>query len=480
MEKQYCLAEMQTLYFSAVFRMLNQNSHNACTAVVKSECTSPALVKDLRKRVAKLPVKPQNQKYLIQYSGVPETYVASVKGPKVYSERVWGLKIGQNVMFDTEKYSLQDLMTMALNVPMAKIYSDYSVNYYSNGKREYCREQPVTLVNQFRRPPLTGWSQISYERAYELFPKIIQSYSKELKNYGKCFLVDPEIKNLVLAVDEDSDVFLPFNCILQGNVIESKPPFTLTGNMKSVFAAFSKVLENGQYDVLAQSEDYFTVEEVTYVAQNPSVTKIKLMVGFADLPCDSARKLVSREDLPLLEQQVSNGIRRFSLTSQGKLLDSSKVRTSVFFKDRGNEQIILAPQEVFRRWGNSFPAEFTAKLQQTKKNYFSLGNKFLTNIAGSPQTVSAEDKALQRLLAMPAAGFKKISGVDIAEIGADILSGKYSMVEICHKYNQIAELIEDVKITEYSTDYGAHYSSPVRHRCVTGAYTGRVYEDRII
>lgn len=70
-------------------------------------------------------------------------------------------------------------------------------------------------------------------------------------------------------------------------------------------------------------------------------------------------------------------------------------------------------------------------------------------------------------------------GVDVAQLGQEILDGKLSVADACKKYNKIAALVEEMVETTYSCE-GAHYSSPERHSRLTGAYSGRVYQDRII
>lgn len=94
MEKNMSLAEMRTLCFDAVFRLLNQNllKQHACTAVIRSECSYPALVGNLQKKTATLPIRAQNPKLLAQNVGLISQYDSKAPAVKVYSERVWGLK----------------------------------------------------------------------------------------------------------------------------------------------------------------------------------------------------------------------------------------------------------------------------------------------------------------------------------------------------------------------------------------------------
>lgn len=478
MEKSMSLAEMRVLCFDAVFRLLNQNllKQNACTAVIRSECSYPAVVTDLQKKTTTWPVKAQNPHFLAQNVGLISRYDSKAPAVKVYSERVWGLKINQNLMFDTEKYSLQDLMIMALNIPMAKIYSDYAVNYYSNGKREYAPVKPISLVNQFRRPPLDGWKPVSLEQGYKLFPDALKDIYLRRSLRNSHILVDREARNFILSLDEASDVYVPFNCAIQGHQIRTDANIEMSGNLRSFFAAFIQAVRNGQYDLL--TDDLRTFEQVTYHNHQPKRCKIKMMIGFADLPYQTALKLVRKEDLDELKRQAQNGVKKFSLSAKGELLDAKNIRTSFFFRDGGDEQIILAPQEVYERWGKDFPPQFLAKLSSQRQYNYCSGKNFMLNIAGTP-ILPRYSVELQRILALPAAGFAQIDGVDVAQLGQEILDGKLSVAEACQRYNKIAELVEEMIETTYFCE-GAHYSGPERHFRLTGAYSGKVYQDRII
>ena len=111
------------------------------------------------------------------------------------------------------------------------------------------------------------------------------------------------------------------------------------------------------------------------------------------------------------------------------------------------------------------------------------GNNFLLNIAALPQKSIAASKQnsaeLQRLLTLPSIGIKTVDGVDVVQLGQDIAAGKLTIAEACKKYNKLAALVEDMVETQYSCE-SAHYSTPERHSRLTGAYSGRVYSDRVI
>lgn len=480
MERNISLAELNSACFKMVYLLLNQSliRQNSCVAVVKTECTSPAIVKDLEKRALSIPIRAQNPKLLAKTSGLLTYYYNEAPVTKVYSERIWGLKIGDNLMFDTEKYSLKELMAIALNIPMAKLYSDYVVDYYSNGEIKYSKVKPISCVNEFRRPPLSDWKTISIEQAKAMFPKQMRDIPSQLRaSENMKVLVDKNAGKLIMAFDESSDVYIPFNCALHGNKIRYNGSFKMSGNLHSVFAAFAHVVRNGKYDTL--SDDLRTVEHIYYEKGQQKIRKIKLMIGFADVPYDKAIEIVCKEDMALLRQMFGNGTKRFSLTAEGRLLDSAKVRTSFFFDSDSEEQIILAPQEVFERWGKEFSPQFLKELAASRKFDYQTGDKFRLNIAGSSTQTQKQSVELQRILALPSIGIKTLDGVDVAQLGQEILEGKLSVAEACKKYNKIATLVEEMVQSTYTCE-GVHWSSPEKHSRLTGAYSGTVYKDEIV
>lgn len=478
MERNMSLAELNSACLEAIFLLVNQSliRQNSCAAVVQTSCSYPAIVKDLEKRALSIPIRAQNPKLLAKSSGLLTYYYNEAPVTKVYSERIWGLKVGDNLMFDTEKYSLQELMAIALNMPMAKLYSDYAVDYYSNGEIKYSQVKPISCVNEFRRPPLSDWKTISIKQAKAMFPKQMKDIPSRLRTSENTkVLMDKNAGKLIMVFDETSDVYIPFNCALHGNGIRYKGSFKMSGNIHSVFAAFAHAVRNGKYETL--SEDLRTVEQVYYENGQQKTRKIKLMIGFADIPYDKAIEIVCKEDMARLKQMANQGTKRFSLTAEGRLLDSAKVRTSFFFDSDSEEQIILAPQEVFERWGKEFSPQFLKELGAARKFDYANGDKFLLNIAGSsPKNQSVE---LQRILAMPSIGIKTLDGVDVAQLGQEILEGKLSVAEACKKYNKIATLVEEMVESTYTCE-GVHFSSPERHSRLTGAYSGKVYSDRVV
>lgn len=497
MEKTMSLAKMHEACFLAVFNLFNQYNFNdqSNIAVVKSECSYPAVVGALRKKAALLPSKTRQSKF---------STIDSVGNPvkvKIFSERVWELKINNRLIFDMEKYSLRDLMSIALNIPMAKIYSDYAIEYYSDGSRKLCKAARICYVNKFRRPPLASWRRITARQARQLFPQELEQMNLSrwlisAHDNRRIFLTDPEAKSLILVMNEDYDYYLPFNCILNNSEVENcnkVSDFELDGNLLPLFSSLAQVLKKGLYDVLANNRDLCSFEQVRYERKTedkdddilvPKQTNIRLAVGCADIPYEEALRIVCATDLDKLRRQYAEGTKFFSLTESGELLNARNVTSSVFYKDGSTEKIVLLPQETFLKWGEKLPSEFMDKLAEPRNfayHYWTGFNAcmFADNIAGKPEDNTAQNSIeLQRLLALPAAGFEIVDGIDVKQLGDDVVHGRMTLEEIGKRFTKVAMLIEEVT---WKTSYveGAHFSSPDRHCQLTGAYSGHVYEHTV-
>ena len=69
-------------------------------------------------------------------------------GHKVlFKERIWGLKIADQILYNLEDYSISGAAKLALQFPFAEIYSDTVIKYYQGGSREIINAQVYILYN---------------------------------------------------------------------------------------------------------------------------------------------------------------------------------------------------------------------------------------------------------------------------------------------------------------------------------------------
>lgn len=241
-----------------------QQLHQAAgnTAVIKSECKSPELVNTLRDRALQLGAGTKTRLLPVSVTGQGNLLVLR--------ERVWGLKIGNMLVFDAGNYSLQSLLGFACNIPMAKVYSDRIICYYANGRRVMQKADPIALVNRFRTPPMRDWMRIDFEAAARFFPeetaKLRRGYPDiSPKNWR--LLTDANVETLVLAQDETYDHFIPFHCVMNGSPVSLDYCDPILGklngygNLQPLFHEFATLLANGHYREIAKDKNCAALNE---------------------------------------------------------------------------------------------------------------------------------------------------------------------------------------------------------------------------
>ena len=62
----------------------------------------------------------------------------------VFEERVWGLKQGENFVFDPDHYGIKDFLSLD-NPPKDAVLSDTVIRYYSSGRREVVPAEKIKM-----------------------------------------------------------------------------------------------------------------------------------------------------------------------------------------------------------------------------------------------------------------------------------------------------------------------------------------------
>ncbi len=510
--KQLTVIEAQQMCFYAIVKMLEQIKPCCSTAVIKSRCYTPVLVDNLYKRAEMLPARPQKRLVAADLKKLPKQLVLR--------ERMWAVKIGNQLIFDAGNYSLTALLALALNIPMAKAYSDRMMCYYSNGTRKLLEVEPITLVNNFRNPPMKGWKLLDNGTAKGLFPqefaKMTEGYSEEAIHDWR-FLTDPQLQTILLANSERSDRFIPFNCVLNQRPVELDhcdpilEAFNGYGNLQPLFSEFGKLLQKGQYDVVKNNKDLYCFERCYYEsgaklakkakkkaarltnaekAANeicslagfnahlpttgaydektlyPKTSELELVVGLADASYSDALALAA--DKAELKRRKKAGEKLFCLDADGGFLDARMVINSKKFEPSSKRRILLFPDGVYEAWGKDFSPKTLESLNARRTfDYTLISLKFKRNLIGRGDDGVVADTMTQRLLELPSLGFKTIDGIDVEELGKDLLAGKVTLADIGRTFTKIAMMVETQSWGE-----SAHYSSPGRR----GNLTGYLYE----
>ena len=462
------LAQAYWVCMQSIFELQKIQPKSCNIALIKSECSYPEIVPALHDKVIELPEVNAN---------LLPAKVGAETSPVVLRERIWGLKIGNMLAFDAGNYALDSLMRYALNIPMAKVFSDKIVCYHANGRRVVKSTKPITLVNRFRRPPMADWFRIDFDDATRFFPeetaKLIHDYP-DIKPQNWRLLTDPNAETLVIAQDETSDHYVPFNCMINGNPLDTKfcdpivEKLNGYGNLQPLFHEFALMLKNGQYEQVAQNPKLHCFERGYYARQPYSSTlysganELELKVGNADLSFEQALPLV--RDQFELKKRFLQGERLFSVDVEGNILDSKNIVNSKNFKAT-KKRMLLMPEYVYESWGRDFSENVLNFLVQDRKfEYCQYSNDYIRNISGQELE---QFKTLKKIAHVATVGAKVSShlSAQVAKVGvsaagcAAVGLGRV----LFNSFNSLAYHFEATKPAE-----GLHYSSPERIGCITG------------
>lgn len=498
-QKNLTMAGAHLVLIDQILQWRKQYQAVGNAAVIRSECKSSLLVKNLRQKGDYFNFKKQTRL-------LPST-VNEQKEVIVLRERIWGLKIGNQLVFDVGNYSLQALLKVALNIPMAKIYSDSLMCYYSNGRRVLRAVKPIALVNNFRNPPLNDWLTINWEAAEKFFPEetaqLLHDYPNIKPKHWR-LMTDSNVETLVIAQDENYDYYIPFQCLLNGDNIDGSYCNNIItrlngyGNLQPLFHEFSKMLNANGYQELqkdpslrcfertyytntrqtAKHSDFCRIiksletladnkEEKEYPFYEPSVNKIELAVGFADIPYEQA--FAMSKDKTELKRRFIAGERVFCVNVEGKIIDSRNVVNSRYFKIGNGCRIILIPDNVYEAWGREFSPQMVEALSRNRNfDYNRYGNDYMRNICGRERqqfnTVKRVAKAVVGGAKLVAEGTGFVVETAGTAAGVFLYLGLEAADSIFDKVAYAIEPVEQVEGT------GAHYSSPERRGCITGRY----------
>ena len=474
------LAQAHLMCVQSILQLQQLHQAAGNTAVIKSECKSPELVNTLRDRALQLGAGTKTRLLPVSVTGQGNLLVLR--------ERVWGLKIGNMLVFDAGNYSLQSLLGFACNIPMAKVYSDRIICYYANGRRVMQKADPIALVNRFRTPPMRDWMRIDFEAAARFFPeetaKLRRGYPDiSPKNWR--LLTDANVETLVLAQDETYDHFIPFHCVMNGSPVSLDYCDPILGklngygNLQPLFHEFATLLANGHYREIAKDKKLRCFERGYYARETgerslyPGVSELELKVGFADIPFEQAILLAKNQTE--LRHRYVRGERLFSVDADGNVLNARNVVNSRNFKP-GGQRIILLPDNVYEAWGKDFSSEMLEFLAKERTfDYGIYGNDFIRNVSGQELE---QFKTLKKFAKAAGFGVKTATKIGLGAakiVGAScVITAQNACKFASFAFDEIAYQFEGTYASE-----GADLSAPTRRGCITGRihYSGRSYGD---
>lgn len=245
-------------------------------------------------------------------------------GHKVlFKERIWGVKIADQILYNLEDYSISGAAKLALQFPFAEIYSDTVIKYYQNGSREIINAQVYILYNV--PSPYKGWKFFSPLKAKALFPKL---FTENLSAYQNCdILFSPDFSKVCVHSAWKNDkggtvLFSSFSDLIENpsklqvlnsdNLSGSKfVPKVVGGTFKSFWA---DVLNNrGVHECCFA----LFAHDVVYGDRYKN-----FYIGYAELPYEDALKFATDKE-QIYQAYVKNAeVTSFNLLQDGSYFNS--------------------------------------------------------------------------------------------------------------------------------------------------------------
>lgn len=290
----------------------------------------------------------------------------------VFEERVWGLKQGENFVFDPDHYGIKDFLSLD-NPPKDAVLSDTVIRYYSSGRREVVPAEKIKMFqigkNLWERKPHCFGTNISWatmENMLTMFPK--DTYLKMLcekypylKKTGRFALnLDTDEYELAMPLDKADCVAGTLKSI--ANYLRCSD----LGNLHKFFGGYAHWLtagvEENNQAICAELDKKMGEHPIQAHCSNGRWRSYGLSCtlysGYTDLSYNTAEtmlKLAHKDIKPLREEYLQNG-EPLHLTYGLQIFSKDKCNDySSFDKDFGCPKgVFLFVPEVFSSWGKQF------------------------------------------------------------------------------------------------------------------------------
>lgn len=290
----------------------------------------------------------------------------------VFEERVWGLKQGENFVFDPDHYGIKDFLSLD-NPPKDAVLSDTVIRYYSSGRREVVPAERIKIFqigkNLWERKPHCFGTNISWatmENMLTMFPK--DTYLKMLcekypylKETGRFALnLDTDEYELAMPLDKADCVAGTIDYI--ANHLDC----TDLSNLQKFFGGYAHWLTAG----VEENNQVICTELDKKMGEHPIQAHYSngrgrfyglsctLYSGYTNLSYNTAEtmlKLAHKDIKPLRKEYLQNG-EPLHLTYGLQIFSKDKCNDySSFDKNFGCPKgVFLFVPEVFSSWGKQF------------------------------------------------------------------------------------------------------------------------------
>lgn len=274
----------------------------------------------------------------------------------VIADYMWGIKVGEKVIYDLDDYSLLGATRRALLLPNAEVVCDTRIVYLRDGSRQVEAIRAKSLYDTSTL--LTDWFPIDLDKARNLFPQCNEEFDQLEKNSERLiFLVSPDFQHLRLVSElYDSE---PRNFYEFCQALEKKSEMKcfigqlhITSNLRQTFEWIAEKVRQG---------------DAYELKNNPALHEVKIggktyrfRVGFPYLSYQEALK-IAKDQIVLKKAYVtdnSENKKLFNFWFDGELIVDSA---------QNSQTTYLLPAEIYEQWGKPFTSDELKEITRERK-----------------------------------------------------------------------------------------------------------------
>ena len=285
------------------------------------------------------PIYPEDT-YLPGYFKKHQAKVSEYKNPLplstekrlIISERLWGVRIGNEILYDFVSDTVRTAVERAQQLPSAEVVSDTVLNFYADGSRAMIEDKGLCLCQN----PIS--CPIDFDKAARLFPDCKDMIQKlSTMNWKKTPLgVDNRVSRLFFVAKTQGYQDFRFLGFDFSDMFAS--------NLREIFAFLVKK---------AKEDANYTSVDLSFRDENFEEQTVLLGIGHSDLSYEQA--LLVTNDVTQLRQSF------VSATNEPKFS----------FNGRGDQLYqggIFQPLEIMERWAVPYTEEEKSFLLR-KRNF---------------------------------------------------------------------------------------------------------------
>lgn len=273
--------------------------------------------------------------------------------PCCLADRIWGVLIGEKVVYNLDDYSLFGAARLAAYFPGAILYNNIVIFYEGNGSRQFERKDPTYIYNQ--DVSYEDWYLADGNKIKEMFP----DYAGYLQD--KCLWKCCNFWHLHFFVSRDfkrvCNAFRPENCYVysvsfqklanEKSILKSLMRYNAlyVSSLRNVFASVVAAYRSGALSQTAEA----AAKASFFFAKGDAFRKdyTQFYVGYPKCSYSRAKEVAANVDEISKAYLESNECSSFNILQNGIYLNSEEV-------NRELNGAMMYPLDIYEAWSQPF------------------------------------------------------------------------------------------------------------------------------